>query len=83
MEAQRQADATPVPKLSERAQAAVATLAAAPDQKVRAELWRGITTGAELRQFPAAVQQRFGDDTVSAMLRSGGTQEKTESKSML
>jgi hypothetical protein len=27
----------------------------------------------KLRQFSAAVQQRFGDDTVRAMLRSGGT----------
>ena len=54
----------------------MATLAAAPDEKARAALWRGITAdkaiGAELRQFSAAVQQRFGDDTVRAMLRSGG-----------
>src|SRR5450755_1329024 len=43
----------------------------------QAALWRGMTSdktiGAELRQFSAAVQQRFGDDTVRAMLRSGGT----------
>ena len=32
----------------------------------------GVAPGAELRQFSTAVQQRFGDDTVRAMLRSGG-----------
>jgi hypothetical protein len=46
-------------------------------------LWRGMTSdktiGAELRQFSAAVQQRFGDDTVRAMLRSGGTQVEAAS----
>ena len=76
MEAQRKADATPIPKLTARAEAAVATLAAAADEKARAELWRGITAdqtiGPELRRFSAAVQQRFGDDTVRAMLRSRG-----------
>jgi hypothetical protein len=39
-------------------------------------LWRGImadqTIGPELRRFSAAVRQRFGDDTVRAMLRSRG-----------
>ena len=49
-------------------------LAAASDEKVRAELWRGMTAdkaiGAELRRFSAAVQQRFGEDTVRAMRRS-------------
>jgi BID domain of Bartonella effector protein (Bep) len=76
VEAQRQADATPIPKLSERAQNAVAVLATATDYKARAKLRLDITTdktiGAELRQFSTAVQQRFGDDTVRAMLRSGG-----------
>jgi hypothetical protein len=59
VEAQRQADATPIPKLSERAQAAVATLATATDEKAQVALWRGMTSdktiGAELRQFSAAV----------------------------
>ena len=61
MEAQRQADATPIPKLGERAEAAVAALAAAPDDKARAALWRGMMTdktiGGEL--------QRFGGDAVA------------------
>jgi hypothetical protein len=41
VEARRQADATPIPKLSERAEAALVALAAATDEKVRAALWRG------------------------------------------
>jgi Ti-type conjugative transfer relaxase TraA len=76
VEAQLRADATPIPKLTVQAEAAVAALAAAPDQKARAELWTGITadkaTGTELQRFSAAVQQRFGDDTVRAMLRAEG-----------
>jgi hypothetical protein len=76
VEAQRKADATPIPKLSTRAEAAVAALAAPQDEKIRAALWRDITadksTDAELRRFSAAVQRRFGDDTVRALLRAEG-----------
>jgi hypothetical protein len=76
VEAQLKADTTPIPKLTVQAEAAVAALAAAPDQTARAELWTGITAdkaiGAELQRFSAAVQQRFGDDTVRAMLRAEG-----------
>jgi hypothetical protein len=76
VEAQRKADATPIPKLTARAETAVASLAAAADEKARAELWRGITADKpiheELRRFSSAVQQRFGDDTVRAMLRAAG-----------
>jgi Ti-type conjugative transfer relaxase TraA len=83
VQAQRQADATPIPGLSERAWAAVATLATVTDEKTRAALWRGMTSdktiGAELRQFLAAVQQRFGGDTVRAILRSQGAQVETDS----
>jgi Ti-type conjugative transfer relaxase TraA len=76
VEAQRKADATPIPKLTARAETAVASLALAPDEKACAELWQGITADKpiheELRRFSAAVQQRFGDDTVRAMLRAEG-----------
>jgi hypothetical protein len=76
VEAQRAADATPVPKLSARAEAAVASLALAANEETRAELWIGITAdkamGAELQRFSDAVQRRFGDDTVRALLRSEG-----------
>jgi Ti-type conjugative transfer relaxase TraA len=74
--AQRKADAIPIPKLSERAEAAVATLAAARDEKAQAALWRSVTAdpalGPELQHFSDAVQRRFGAETVRAMLRRGG-----------
>jgi hypothetical protein len=70
LEAQRKADAVPIPKLSERAEAAVAALAVAPDDKARAALWRSATAvmalGPELRRFSDAVQQRLGEETVLA-----------------
>ena len=76
VEAQRKADAIPVPKLSERAEAAVATLAAARGEKAQAALWRSVTAdpalGPELQHFSDAVQRRFGDEAVRAMLRSQG-----------
>ncbi len=76
VEAQLRADATPIPKLTVRAEAAVAALAAVPDQEARAELWTGITAdkviGAELQRFSDAVQRRLGGDAVRAMLRAGG-----------
>jgi hypothetical protein len=69
VDAQRKADATPIPKLTVRVQAAA-------DEKAQAAPWRGITAnqtiGPEPRQFSAAEQQRFGDDTARAMLRSRG-----------
>jgi hypothetical protein len=59
-----------------RAEAAVATLAAEPDQKVQATLWRGMTadkaSGAELERFSAAVQPGAATTPVRAMRRSGG-----------
>jgi hypothetical protein len=74
--ARREADATPVPKLSARAEAAVAALGAASDEAGRADLWRGLTTdkvlSPELERFSAAVRQRFGEDAVRAMLRVKG-----------
>ncbi|HME24406.1 MAG TPA: AAA family ATPase [Acetobacteraceae bacterium] len=76
VEAQRKADAIPIPRLSARAEAAVATLTAAPDDRTRATLWRGVTAdpslGPELQRFSDAVRQRFGEETVRAMLRSEG-----------
>ena len=83
VEAQREADATPVPKLSARAEAAMAAMAATSDEAVRADVWRGLTTdkaiGAELERFSAAVRQRFGEDTVRGMLRSRGDLAATPS----
>jgi hypothetical protein len=76
VEVQRKADATVIPKLAARAEAAVAALAAANDDQARAALWRRITAdnalGTELQRFSTAVQQRFGEDAVRDMLRDGG-----------
>jgi hypothetical protein len=76
VDAQRQADAVGVPKLSRRAEKAIAALAAAPDDKARAAAWRGISedqfVGGEVARFQEAVRQRFGDAAVRAMLRSYG-----------
>jgi hypothetical protein len=75
VEAQGQADATPVPKLSQQAQTAMTALATATDEKTQVALWRGMTSDktidAEVGQFTAAVQQLFGDDTVRAMYPQG------------
>ena len=75
-QAQRTADATAIPKLTEHAEAAVAALATAADVKARADRWRRISANAaiagELQRFSAAVQQRFGDDALRAMLRREG-----------
>jgi Ti-type conjugative transfer relaxase TraA len=64
-----------VPKLGQRTEAAIAALAAAPDDKARAAAWRGISEdqalGGEVERFREAVRQRFGDDAVRTMMRSG------------
>ena len=76
VEAQRQADAVVIPKLSDRAEAVVARLTMAPDDTTRAAVWREMTADAdvawEVAGFRAAVRQRFGDDAVRAMRRSYG-----------
>jgi hypothetical protein len=59
VDAQRQADAVGVPKLSRRAEKAIAALVAAPDDKARAAAWRGISedkiVGGEVERFRQAV----------------------------
>ena len=76
VEAQRKADAIPVPGLSPRAEAGVAAIAAAPDERVRADLWRAFTAdkalAAEVDGLMTAVRQRFGDDMIRAMHRADG-----------
>ena len=75
MEAQRAADATGIPRLSAAAEAAVSALAAAKDDRARAKTWRAVQgdkqVAGELRAFSAAVEQRFGEEGVRAMLRAG------------
>jgi hypothetical protein len=76
VEAQRAADATGIPRLSAQATAAIDTIAAAPDDRASGEAWRAVQAdnhiAGELQAFGAAVEQRFGEDGVRAMLRAGG-----------
>ncbi len=76
VDAQRAADATGIPRLSTAAEAAIGVVAAAPDEKARAEAWRTMQAdervAGELRAFGSAVEQRFGEESVRAMLRAGG-----------
>ena len=76
VEAQRKADAIPVPGLSPRAEAAVAAIAVAPDESVRANSWRAFMADkalpAEVDRLTTAVRQRFGDDMIRAMHRAEG-----------
>ena len=76
VDAQRAADATGIPRLSTAAEAAIGVVAAAPDEKARAEAWRAVQAdervAGELRAFGAAVEQRFGEEGVRSMLRAGG-----------
>jgi len=72
---QRAADATGIPHLSAPAEAAIGAIATAKDDLARSEAWRAVQrderVAGELRAFGAAVEQRFGQDGVRAMLRAG------------
>ena len=76
VDAQRTADATGIPRLSAAAEAAIGVVAVAPDEKARAEAWRAMQAdervAGEVRAFGVAVEQRFGEESVRAMLRAGG-----------
>lgn len=76
VEVQRAADATGIPRLSAAAEAAVSTMAAAKDDRAQGEAWRAVQgdkqVAGEVRAFGAAVEQRFGEEGVRAMLRAGG-----------
>ena len=75
VEAQLQADATPVPRLSEAAAQVLTALHAATEDKQAAETWRVAmgdpVVGAELQRFRAAVRQRFGEDGARDLYRMG------------
>ena len=76
VDAQRAADATGIPRLSATAEAAIGVVAATPDEKAQAGAWRAVQAdkrvAGELQAFGAAVEQRFGEEGVRAMLRAGG-----------
>lgn len=76
MDGQRAADATGIPRLSAAAEAAVSAMAVAKDETVRAAAWRAMQAhtqvAGELQAFRVAVEQRFGEEGVRAMLRVEG-----------
>ena len=73
--ARQAAEATGVPGLSERAQAAIRTLGAAETPEARAEAWGALQAedrvAGEVTDFVQAVEKRFGLDAVRAMDRHG------------
>jgi hypothetical protein len=75
VEAQRAAEATGVPELSARAQAAVGAIAAAKDEAGRAEAWTGLqaekAVAGEVEAFLRAVERRFGSEGMRTLERSG------------
>jgi len=74
VDAQRTSDATGIPRLSAAAEAAIGVVASATDQMAQAEAWRAAQANGrvegELRAFSAAVEKRFGEEGVRAMLRA-------------
>jgi hypothetical protein len=70
------ADATGIPRLSERAEAAIGAVAQAGTERECAAAWRAAqgkaSVAAELRGFRAAVERRLGAEAVRAMLRAEG-----------
>lgn len=72
--AQKAADATPIPKLSEKARAILAALAAAGSSEERAKAWRAAQADAgiaeEFKRFSAAATQRFSPEALRAMGRA-------------
>ena len=61
-------------------------MAAAPDEKARAEAWRAVQAdervAGELRAFGAAVELRFGEEGVRSMLRAKGRSDAVTTPSV-
>lgn len=76
VESQRAADAVVVPSLSERAQNALEAIAGARGRDAQAAAYEAARadkeTREELKAFATAMQRRFGEDGVRAMLRAEG-----------
>lgn len=74
VEKQMKADATAVPDLSDRAKAALGAVAAAKDDKTKAEAWRKMEADKDVRReveaFTNAAKTRFGEDGARGMLRA-------------
>ena len=87
VEAQRAADETGVPRLSERAQAAFRAVAAARDHSGKAEAWKSAQedepVAREISAFTGAAQKRFGEDGVRALLRAEHSDAKLQKEGVL
>lgn len=74
VERQLRADATGVPRLTAKAEAAVAAMGEAKDDTGRAAAWKAAqadpAVAGELRRFGEAVRGRLGEEGVRALLRS-------------
>lgn len=83
IEAQHDADDTPVPRLSDQAQNMLGVLASASNEAERSEAWRKILNDGDTRRevtaFMAAVEGRFGADGVRAMVRASETGQTFQS----
>ena len=80
VEARLAAEATGVPWLSERAQAELAAVAKAEDDKAKAKAWTAVqkdeAVSREIANFRAAAAKRFGEEGIRAMLRSEWSKAK-------
>ena len=74
VESQLAADATGIPRLSGSAQVALGVVAAVKDDAGRVEAWETVQNDepvvSEISAFSAAVEKRFGQDGVRAMIRA-------------
>ena len=74
-QARREAEATGVPALSERAMAAVSVLGGASDEAGRISAWRALhddePVAAEVQGFMTAAEKRFGAEGMRSFVRSG------------
>jgi hypothetical protein len=85
VEAQRRADAVPIPALSERAHAALQAIATARGHTAQAEAFElrvDQDLRKEVRAFAAAMEQRFGEDGVRAITRAEGQPGAFRSRSV-
>jgi hypothetical protein len=86
VEAQRRADAVPIPALSERAHAALEAIASARGHTARADARETLRVDQdvqkEVRAFAAAMEQRFGEDGVRAITRAEGQPGAFRSRSV-
>ena len=75
VEAKRTAEATGLPQLSDRAQAALAGVMAAKGADGRAEAWKALQgdkmVASEVKRFMGAAERRFGAEGVRAFDRFG------------